>query len=213
MTCINILRAFYLLNGHLLVLKMDLTLTLNRLFIQGVLTTILQTWNVVPSVFFNWKRSRWLLNHHPATQLSIMIGIIVFILTQKSDLLIFFTIQYFTANLIFLDSTFWWIVLCCWGSVFWFVQCWIIIVISYYFSCQLVQIFVFLTWKILEMTFFIVCITYDFFIISYIFILIFQWPKQIGRNFWFWNLSFWNWILLIIKIASLFEIFIAYKIY
>ena len=135
MTCVNILRAFNLLNGHLLVLRMYLALTLNRLLIKWVLATILQTWNVVTSILFNRKSPWRFLNHHTATQLSIMIRIIIFVLTQKSNLLIFFTIQHFTAYLVFLNSTFWWIMFCCRSSVLWFVQCWIIIVISYDIAC------------------------------------------------------------------------------
>ena len=153
MTCVDILRAFNLLNGHLLMLRMYLTLAFNSLLIEWVLATILQTWNVVTSILFNRKSPWRFLNHHTTTQLSIMIRIIIFVLTQKSNLLIFFTIQHFTAYLIFLNSTFWWIVFCCRSSVLWFVQCWVIIVISNNVTCQLVQVFMFLSWKILKLAF------------------------------------------------------------
>ena len=43
MTCVNVLGAFNLLNGHLLMFGVDLTFALNRLLIQGVLAAILET--------------------------------------------------------------------------------------------------------------------------------------------------------------------------
>lgn len=81
MAGIYILRTFYLLNSHLLMLRMNLTFAFNCLLIKRILAAIFKTWYVIPSILFNWKCPWWFFNHHPAAQLSVMVWVIIFVLT------------------------------------------------------------------------------------------------------------------------------------
>lgn len=125
---INILITLYLLYCHLLMLWIILTFALNSFFIQRILTAIFKARNIISSIFFYRTCPLWFFNHHSTAKLSIMNRIIIFILTKLSNMLKLFTNKNFTTSLVY--SSLWWIVFCCWSSIFWFIHSWVIVLIS-----------------------------------------------------------------------------------